>query len=278
MKKRFSIFSVMLCVMLACCIITGCTGNLKYYNITVKSSHYNLGAVEGGNGDFEEGTNITIKAIPVQTTVNSGFYCWLFNDKVLTTTPEYSIEVSDKTAGEYVAIFKSAFMEYFSLESLSFDSGIDANNSSTYVKQIELYLGNVENNLTNIYTLTEVTGTQTNLSSADIYRDDELPYAYDMQEDLFIEIVITYVQDEVEFVTSTKAKIDATNNIEEEVRELKDTENSTEEETKGIVLSDAVNPENEDMKLNLNGNKARFGFKMTRLSTFNLPTEGEKEE
>ena len=263
MKNKNILFALSLIFVCACCIFAGCTRNVNKYEITVKAQGYNLGSIEGGNAIYSEGDRVTIKAIPVTTGSNkSEFFCWLLDNKVVSTESEYTFVVSENTSGDYVALFTCPYLEFFYLNEIVLDSGISEQDNSTMVKKIEIYLGKVENLLTSVFSTSSDTFDKTiSLVNADIYSEDKMPYAYDMQEDIFVKVDVTYLQDEVEFLSSTKAKIPKTYDVTKENLQLEK------------ELSIGVNLDNEDLKLNLNGNKANLTLKFDRLSNFNFATE-----
>lgn len=238
MKKKFLSFTLLLSLMFCCFCFAGCTGTPKSYEVIVKSLHYNLGSVEGGNATFKQGQTITIKARPTSESTN--FYCWLLNNKVVSTEKEYSFVVSDKTAGEYVALFECPCLEYYALSEISYNENASSaeNASNISISNIDIYFGKLDNLLTKIYSYEpEESNKKQELSS--IYEIDNLPYAYDIQESIYIQIVITYTADETDFVSTTKHTI--------EPQDI--TKSSFEHE---IPLStSATNPQDEDFSITL---------------------------
>lgn len=277
--KKNRLFAIILSLVFVCCLFAGCTQSPAKYDITVKTFGAGLGSVEGGNATYVEGDNVTIKAVPVTSSSSSSeFFCWLLNNKVASTKAEYSFVVSEKTAGDYVALFTCPYLEYFSLSEINFDSGIDSDiNSTTNVTKLEIHFGTIENLTTLAYNLeSDTLENKFVLTSTEIYENDKMPYAYNVQQDIFVKIVITYVQDEVEFVSTTKAKIIGNNDVQRDLVELKNENESTAEETKGIALNQAVNPENDDLRINI-ANTPTISLKLTRLSTFTLEFDKSKE-
>lgn len=268
MKKKSLVLALSFIFVFACCLFAGCTGNLNKYEINVKAQGYNLGSVEGGNSIYTEGESVTIKAVPVTIGSNkSEFFCWLKNDKVVSTEAQYTFVASKDTAGDYVALFTCPYPEFFSLNEIALDSGIAEQDNSTMVKKIEIYLGKVENLLTSVYSVSSDTFDKNiTLVNADIYKEDKMPYAYNIQNDIFVRIDVTYLQDEVEFVSTTKSKITKTNDVTQENIKLEN-----------LVLSQGVNVGNEDLKLNLGGNRASISLRFDRLikENFNFVTEDE---
>ena len=267
MKKIFSVASIILSFIFACCIFSACDKSVSKYDISVKSQGYNLGAVEGGNATYLEGDNVTIKAIPVTTGANkSQFFCWLLNNKAVSTSAEYSFVVSQSTAGDYVALFTCPYMEYFYLNEIVFNTGITDAISDTTVKQIDIYLGDVENLLTKVYSQTfDAIDNTTVLAKEDIYKTDKMPFAYDIQKDIFIQVDVIYVQDEIEFVSTLKTKIDKNYDVTAE-----DVKSENQKFPQGKNL------DNEDLKLKL-GTDATITLKFDRLSNYKFETTEENQ-
>ena len=268
MKKKFISSALIICLAFTCLLITGCTGTPNKYYISVNALHYNLGSIEGGNNTYTEGDTITIKAIPSQnSSYNSTFYCWLLNNKVVSTQAEYTFTVSKNTSGNYLALFTCPYLEYFSLSSISLDSGILDTDSTTFVKKIEIFAGEVENSLETIYEITSDTfDKQILLDKNTIHELDNKPYTFDIQNDLFLKINITYEQNEIEFISETNAKIEKNDDVTQSTFSLLEK-----------VLSEAINLENEDLKLNLNGNNAKINLVFERLTEFDFDDNQTEE-
>lgn len=277
--RKNRLFAIILSLVFVCCLFAGCSQSPAKYEITVKSFGAGLGSVEGGNATYTAGDNVTIKAVPVTSSSSSGeFFCWLLNNKVASTEAEYTFVVSDKTAGDYVALFVCPYIEYFALSEIDFDSGIDADvNSTTSITKLEIHFGSIENLTQLAYSFESDTfENKFVLTSTEIYENDKMPYAYNIQQDIFVKIVVTYIQDEVEFVSTTKAKILGNDDVTIDLVELKNEEESTTEETKGISLNQAVNLENDDLRINI-ANTPTISLKLARLSTFDF-TENDTNE
>ncbi len=280
MKKRNLIFTLIISLVFVCCIFAGCTSTPATYEITVKTFGANHGSVEGGNATYTEGEKVTIKAVPASSSSNTNkFFCWLLNNKVVSNKAEYTFEVNKDTAGDYIAIFTSPYLEYFSLTEVNFNSGIDTEtNTDTYVTNIKLYFGEIENLTTLAYsTEGDVVDNKLTLNSTDIYKNDSKPYAYNIQKDIYIKIVVKYIQDDVEFVSTTNAKIVGNDNVTITIVELKNENESTADNTVGISLNNGINAENEDLRLNI-ANTPTLSLKFERLSNFVLEEETDSNE
>lgn len=269
MKKKFLTISLLLVLALVCGTLTGCASDPLKYDITVQALHYNLGSIEGKSGTYTEGDIVKIKAIPNQSaSSNSEFFCWLLNNKVVSTEAEYEFTISKDTAGNYVALFTCPYLEYYSLNGLTLDSDVVTNsNIQTKIKSLKIYAGELENLLTNIYTLNESMDTNLTYSNADIYSEDKMPYAFDIQNDLYLKIEIVYEQDEIEFISTTTAKIDKTNDLTRETFELDN-----------LPLTLASNPDNNSLKLNTQSSSQQISLSFARLSsnTFSFDTNEDE--
>ena len=256
MKKRYLVLSLLFCLVLGCFAFAGCTGTPNTFEIEVKSLHYNLGSIEGENGKYTEGETMTIKAIPMNTsTTKTEFICWLLNNKVVSKDAEYSFVVSKNTAGNYLALFTCPYLEYISIDSLTLSSGIEESQTTTHVKQIDIYMGTIENLLTKIYsTSSETFDNKIELTSNDIYSDEKNPYAFDIQENMYLKIEVTFEQDDDTFISTTTTVINAKEDI---------TANEFMQEN--INLEKAVNPDNSDHEINLN-NESTLTLNFVRLN------------
>lgn len=256
MKKRYLVLSLLFCLVLGCFAFAGCTKAPSTFEIEVKSLHYNLGSIEGGNGKYTEGETVTIKAIPMNTSsTTTEFICWLLNNKVVSKDTEYSFVVSKDTAGDYLALFTCPYLEYFSIDSLSLTSGIEQSQTTTRVKQIDIYMGTIENLLTKIYsTSSETFDNEIVLTSSNIYSDDKNPYAFDIQENMYLKIEVTFEQNDETFISTTNTVINAKEDI---------TANEFKQEN--IKLEKAVDPDNSDHIIILNENSS-LTLKFVRLN------------
>lgn len=249
MKKRFLPVTLLLSLMFCCFCFAGCTEIPQSYEITVKSLHYNLGSVEGGNAKYNQGQTVTIKARPTLETTE--FYCWLLNNKVVSTEKDHTFTVSSAAAGEYVALFSCPCLEYFSISEIT--NIATGNDDNTDVSKINIQIGKLNNLLTTVYSF-EPSGETEDFET--IYQNNSLPFAFDVQEDIFIKIDVTYITGENTFVSSTKSEIPANNDLS----------NST--FTHEIKLSSkATSPQNDDFNITLNNPTLTLNF--TRLDNKN---------
>ena len=109
--KKFFLYIICLLVIAPCAVLFSACGTVSSYNIQVLSSDARYGSVTG-QGSFEEGTEVIVKAIPKEN--ESTFLCWALNDKIVSNEAEYKFIASSETQGTYVAIFNMG-CEYYAL-------------------------------------------------------------------------------------------------------------------------------------------------------------------
>ncbi|MBQ7884470.1 MAG: hypothetical protein IJ318_00030 [Clostridia bacterium] len=271
MKNKILLSILAFVLAFSCFAFTGCGKTPNQYSITLMASHYNLGSVEGvpsGRATYFEGDKVTIKATPATsnaTNNNPEFICWLLNNKVVSTLAEYEFEVSAETAGDYVALFTCEYLEYFALNQLELNTAITDGSTATVIK-FSLELGVIENLTQEVFSLEPTSSEQLiTLSSTEIYPPDQNPFAYDMQEDIFVKFTLVYEQDGVQFESVTTTKITGVNDVTLESIGLTQT-----------TLNLATNAENADLVINLDQN-ATLSLNFARLTTFQLVDTSEKE-
>ncbi len=119
--KKF--FLVLICILIVspCAILFAGCGTPAVYSIIAKTSDVEYGSVSG-QGNFTEGTSITIKASPVK---EANFLCWTLNNKVVSNEANYTFQVNKNTQGTYVALFDQR-LDYYALTeiALSFNEGV----------------------------------------------------------------------------------------------------------------------------------------------------------
>ena len=120
MKK---ILLVLLCMLIIapCTFMLSACGTPAVYSIYVKTSDVEYGSVTG-QGDYSEGTNITLRATPMK---EASFLCWTLNNKVVSADAEYTFTVNNDTKGTYVALFDQR-LDYYTLTevALTFKDGV----------------------------------------------------------------------------------------------------------------------------------------------------------
>lgn len=103
-------------------LLSGC-GSTNHFTVTTKTSNVALGNVSGGStSPWSEGTQLTLKAT-AKSNANP-FICWIKDyTKVFTTENEVKVTVSQKTAGNYTALFEETTpksMMYATLTEISY--------------------------------------------------------------------------------------------------------------------------------------------------------------
>lgn len=234
MKNK--LFSTILVLLLTAFSLTlfGCDKSLNTYYIGVQTLH-SKGYVIGGNETFKEGENVTLEAKEITNNENeSNFLCWMLNNRVVGLQAKHEFVVSESTAGNYLAIFESPYIEYFNLSQINYSICTPTSNQSEEDNTISLvslviYAGSVENNLMEIYKFSneqsneQISSSETTeleLTKEVIYPKQTDIFAFDMQEDIYLSIEVTYSQFNNEYTSKTRAKISATNNVEKEILEI----------------------------------------------------------
>ena len=236
--------------------LTGCTSTPANYDISV----YINGAVYGRvndevSGTYPEGTELTIVATPYE---NQTFFCWMLDNKVVSTSQEYTFEVSEQTSGSYVALFNCSDLEYISLESFNFTNAV-TQNSETQLKSFSIYFGHTQNDLYKVFT-----STNNNISSASLntlYGEDQYPYTFDKTRNIYIKIEIVYESENIEYKSETIKILNAC--------QIGETPNNLENET----LNGAYSNLTEQTLENSQNSKISITFK--ELDTFEFTTEEE---
>lgn len=102
MKKKISALLCMLLFLPCLLLITSC-GEPDTFPLSLKSSDINYGSVNHADGEYEEGSQVKIKASPLGT---SNFLCWAHNSsKIISNNKEYTVTINNETKGQYTAIF-----------------------------------------------------------------------------------------------------------------------------------------------------------------------------
>ena len=115
--KKFLL--ILLCVLIIspCAIFLSACGVPNVYEIIVLSSDARYGLVLGG-GQFDEGNSVTISAKP--KTSDCQFLCWTLNNKIISSSPDYTFTATNETQGNYVAVFDQG-CDYFVLSEAVLD-------------------------------------------------------------------------------------------------------------------------------------------------------------
>lgn len=206
----------------------GCEQHIPSYEITTLVSYSRHGRVEGGNGRYEKGSTMTIRAVPTDDT-QAPFLCWIFKDRVISTSAEYTFKVDSNTAGTYVAIFNYPFMDYSYVSDFEIKTTIPngLSNERPYINNVKISLGYTSDTLTCIIdnckpTTTPDTNVENATETTDIsisdyntfYKDSNnklgFPYVFDTNKSLFMEVVLTYLSDGEQYVSSSLMQIEST--------------------------------------------------------------------
>jgi len=216
MKRKSFISIFLLCICSLCFILSGCDKTPAKYEISTLVNGAIFGTVNDIDGEYTEGTEVTIKANPYS---NQEFYCWLHNGKVASLKAEYSFKVTAESAGTYIALFKCADLEYFCLESFVFKNEIPNYNGSTQQKltEINLSFGYNQKDLYSVYSFTDeslLSTSEVSIPFETIYSNNNLPFAFDKTKDggIYVKVTARYTTDSdgilVDYLSETFLKID----------------------------------------------------------------------
>lgn len=266
MKNK--VITKVLCLFIACfCfVLAGCTSTPNFYEITTQINGANYGMVVGGGESYEEGTEVTIKAMPYD---ENKFFCWLLNNKVASTSAEHTFLVNKETAGNYLALFECAELEFISLESFTIINGIESNTEEPIIiKNVQLSFGYNQNELTNIYSAQaeNLQDVENTIAFETIYSENALPFAFDKTKDIYIKILVTYQWGEIEYVSDTMQVMNGVSVGQNTIGTISNQ-----------VLTIAKNPSNENITLEGSQN-SNISINFKALSTFELPEENVEEE
>lgn len=214
MKK---VFSYLLIVFLSFTLIafTGCDENKPNYVISTFVYGARFGDVYGPNGSYEEGSEVTVLAVPRKTLSQNDenvFVAWIHDYSVVSTSTQYTFVVDSGTAGDYIAVFqnKQSDLEFVSPVgfTLEFGSFIEAD-SNIDVSSYQISFGQYENELYKIYEADAENNSMANVVS--IYEDDRLPFVFNKTEDLYVKVVINYSKNDFDYIATAIKKINKVN-------------------------------------------------------------------
>ena len=206
MKKLFLSITISLMMVLSCFTFSGCGKTPENFSINTKTFG-TRGTVSGEEITYVEGTEVTITATP---NPNEEFLCWIHDNKVSSFDATHTFVISRETSGEYVAIFKEPNCEFVSINSFTITNGY--NNSEENVatlSNLQILIGYNQNELTKVYECAEdMMQEQENLIESElIYAENALPYAFQKTKQLYVKIMLTYVWNEIEYISEDLKQI-----------------------------------------------------------------------
>lgn len=257
MNKKLIYLSLSFIFILCGLVFTGCTENPNKYFIDAKVLHAQYGFIQGGNQQYSEGTTITLLATPKSQ--SNPFICWLCNNKTVSTNNELTFTVNSETAGEYIALFECPDIEYVSLSNFTVNLQNDPNALINLTKA-EIYLGKHE---TLLYKTTELLNTKVGpsfeIKQEEIYTTDIMPYSFDMQENIYIKVVLFFEKDSTQYVSTTNLTILASDSVSEVPNITRSLNIAKNENDSNLQLSNPIN----------------ISIQFNRISDFNLNPELE---
>lgn len=275
MKKSLSV------IMLAfiCCFglfLAGCTDTPGKYSISVYINGANYGTVEDVSGEYLEGTDVTITATPFS---NQEFFCWMHDNKVVSTESEFTFTVGKETSGSYVALFKCPDLEYYYLDGLTFNNAVPSSyeNSAYTLKELSVNFGYSQNTLINVYTCTDedLLLAETFEANNEAINSTNLPHIFNKTQNLYINVIAKYTSitdgAELEYVSNTMFILSKTTNIGPNST-LNQVQNQKLELTKNEANANLPSLEADEVQSTISLN-----FKKLAEFPFETETEGEEE-
>ena len=210
MKKVVS-FLLVAFVSFGVLLLGGCEQVKDKYLVSTYVNGARFGDVNGGNGTYDEGTEITITAIPRQTMSTNNenvFVAWIHDYKVVSSEKQYTFLVSNETAGDYIALFQNnqTDLEYVAPLGFSLSYGVfDNTEVSIDVTSYSFYIGYYEDELFELFSF----DAESNLAVTvdNMYDADQLPFAFDKTSDLYVKLVINYARNEFNYTATATKKL-----------------------------------------------------------------------
>lgn len=200
MKKKFLCTIVSLMLIISCFAFSGCGKTPQSFSISTKT-HGTRGTVAGDEIIYEEGSIATITATP---NPNEEFLCWIHENKVESFAKTHTFTISKETSGEYIAVFKEPDSEYVCINSLSINNGYqDSEENVATFANLKILIGYNQNELTNVFECNQdlMAEKENTLTKDQIYIESTLPFAFQKTKSLYVKIILTYVWNEIEYVS-----------------------------------------------------------------------------
>ena len=169
MNKRIVGFLLAVLLVVTGLFFAGCNEKIVDHNIIVTSSNIRYGMVSG-DGIYKTKSNVTLTAIP---NAGNAFICWIKNEIIVSTEPEFSFEANSETEGKYIAVFQGDNMQHCNLT------------------KVLLNYNSLNTNLEYFYTLTNVKLCQINNSvTTEIFNEEKFESFQNQIDDYIIEFDI----------------------------------------------------------------------------------------
>lgn len=194
-KLSFVFASLMLCFV----IITffGCTKTPDKYNVNVNVWHSNYGYAYG-EGTFDEGTEVTITAMPKQ---DSEFLAWMKENVIMSYESEYTFEINNESSGTYTAIFTCPQLELVNLKQIIFSDTYESTDNFSTI-DVNFSIGSSFRTLSEAYSTTIEDVTEFDIT--------EIAFAFDCTEKIMVRVNLVYtlntVIDEEETIIQSEAE------------------------------------------------------------------------
>ena len=139
-KLKYIIMAII--IGLSCFTLTACGETLEQYTVEVDVWYQRYGHASGA-GTFDENTDVTINAEPIN---GSTFIAWMKDNIIVSYDAAYTFKMSQKTSGNYTAIFTSPQMELAILKSVKF---VDTYQTALEITEVQFEINLSSNSFNN---------------------------------------------------------------------------------------------------------------------------------
>lgn len=138
MKKK--IFALVLTFFCAFCgfAFFGCNENIIDHRIIVTSSNVRYGTAQG-DGYYKTKQQVVLTATELE---GHKFVCWIKDDVIISTEPEYKFVANKKTEGKYVAVFEGEQMQIEKLSDVTLSLSAKENSGNYQLENVTIWYSN----------------------------------------------------------------------------------------------------------------------------------------
>ena len=140
--KKFKYIIMAIFLGLSSFALTACGEVPAKYDVEVDVWYQRYGHASGA-GTFEEDTDVTINAEPIN---DSTFVAWMKDNIIVSYDAKYTFKMSKQTAGNYTAIFTCPQLELAILKSVDF---VDIYQTTLEITEVKFEIGLSSNNFNN---------------------------------------------------------------------------------------------------------------------------------
>ena len=204
--KKFISCLMLVFLSLGVVLISGCDEQKASFVVSAYVNGARFGDVYGGNDTYEEGTEVTLTAVPRQS-ISAEFVAWIHDLRVVSNKEVYTFTVNKNTAGDYIALFENgqSDLEYIAPLGLTLEYGTFDSDLVIEVLDYSLSIGYYENELYNIFEADAENNISVTLEN--MYDNEELPYAFDKTRDIYVKVQINYARNDFNYSATAIKKI-----------------------------------------------------------------------